>query len=128
MTSGRVPNTLEIKNNTPRCAILTVGQVLSYGLSFARSVLLARLLTKADFGLAAMFGMTLSILEIAGRMSFGQQIIQSKDGDTESFQATSQAFQSVLVTFQALLLICLSYPLALAFKVRNLLGHLPYWP
>lgn len=94
--------------------------MLSYGLSFARSVLLARLLTKADFGLAAMFGMTLSILEIAGRMSFGQQIIQSKDGDTESFQATSQAFQSVLVTFQALLLICLSYPLALAFKVPQL--------
>lgn len=99
--------------------ILTLGQVASYGLSFARNVILARLLTKADFGLAAVFGMTLSLLEIAGRMSFGQQIIQAKDGNSEPFQATSHAFQFALSLAGALLIFSLSHPVALAFKMPD---------
>jgi O-antigen/teichoic acid export membrane protein len=97
--------------------VLTLGQVASYALSFARNVILARLLTKADFGLAALFGMTLLMLEVAGRMSFGQQIIQSKNGDCESFQATSQTFQFMLSAAGAFLILLLSHPLAHAFKV-----------
>jgi O-antigen/teichoic acid export membrane protein len=67
-------------------AILTLGQLISYGLSFVRNVILARALTKADFGLAAVFAMTVSLLEVAGRMSFGQQIVQSTEGDSEAFR------------------------------------------
>jgi len=100
--------------------LLTLGQVASYGLSFMRNVILARMLTKADFGLAAMFGMTLSLLEVAGRMSFGQQIIQSKDGNEESFQATSHTFQFMLSVVGAFLVVGLSHPLACAFKVPQL--------
>ncbi len=100
--------------------VLTVGQVAGYGLSFARNVILARTLTKADFGLAAVFGMTLSLLEVAGRMSFGQQIIQSKAGDSAPFQATSHAFQFALSLASAFLMAGLSYPLAHAFKVPGL--------
>jgi O-antigen/teichoic acid export membrane protein len=92
----------------------------SYGLSFARNIILARLLTKSDFGLAAVFGMTLSLLEIAGRMSFGQQLIQSKEGDSASFQATSHAFQFMLSVVGAFLMLLLSHPLAHAFKVPQL--------
>jgi O-antigen/teichoic acid export membrane protein len=97
--------------------LLTLGQVASYGLSFARNVILARLLTKADFGMAALFGMTISLLEVAGRMSFGQQIIQSKHGDSESFQATSHAFQAALALIGAFLILILSYPVARIMKV-----------
>jgi O-antigen/teichoic acid export membrane protein len=97
--------------------VLTVGQVASYGLSFARNVILARMLTRADFGLAALFGITITLLEIAGRMSFGQQVIQSKEGDSRSFLATSQAFQFALSIAGAVLIVGLSHPLAHAFKV-----------
>ena len=90
--------------------LLTLGQVASYGLSFIRNVILARMLTKVDFGLAAMFGMTLSLLEVSGRMSFGQQIIQSKDGNVESFQATSHTFQFMLSVIGAFLVAALSHP------------------
>ena len=103
-----------------RCTmLLTLGQVTSYGLSFIRNVILARMLTKVDFGLAAMFGMTLSLLEVSGRMSFGQQIIQSKDGNAESFQATSHTFQFMLSVIGAFLVAALSHPLAYAFKVPH---------
>lgn len=100
--------------------ILTAGQVASYGLSFLRNMILARMLTKADFGLAAVFGMTISMLELAGRMSFGQQIIQAKDGDSEAFVASSHSFQFSLALFGAVLLAAFSYPLACAFKVPHL--------
>ncbi len=100
--------------------LLSVGQIASYGLSFARNVILARVLTKADFGLAALFSMTIILLEIAGRMSIGQQIIQSKDGDSKSFQATSHAFQAVLASSGALLIVALSHSMARIMHVPNL--------
>jgi O-antigen/teichoic acid export membrane protein len=99
---------------------LTLGQVASYGLSFARNIILARMLAKADFGLGAVFAMTVSLLEVAGRMSFGQQIIQSKDGDSGPFQATSHTFQFVLAAAGACLILGLSHPAAQAFKVPGL--------
>jgi O-antigen/teichoic acid export membrane protein len=101
-------------------AILTLGQVTSYGLSFVRNIILARMLTKADFGLIAIFSMTLSLLEVAGRMSFGYQLIQSKDGDSKPYQATAHTFQFALSVAGAGLIVALSYPLAHAFKVPQL--------
>jgi O-antigen/teichoic acid export membrane protein len=83
--------------------VLTLGQVASYGLRFARNIIRARMLTKADFGLGAVCGMTVSLLEVAGRMSFGQRIIQSKDGDSGPFQAASRAFRFVLTAVGAFL-------------------------
>jgi O-antigen/teichoic acid export membrane protein len=95
---------------------LTVGQCAAYGLSFVRNIILARMLTRADFGLAAAFGMTIGLLELAGRMSFGQQVVQSPEGDSEEFQSTSQAFQFIAGTASALLMAALSAPLAHLFK------------
>ncbi|MDB6093004.1 MAG: tuaB [Verrucomicrobia bacterium] len=82
--------------------------------------MLARALTKADFGLAALFSMTVTLLEIAGRMSFGQQTVQSKEGGLPTFQATSHAFQFVLSSCGALLILTLSYPMAHAMHVPQI--------
>ena len=99
--------------------LLTVGQVASYGLAFVRNIILARTLAKADFGLAAAFSMTVSLLEVAGRMSLGQQIVQSRDGDSEAFQASSHAFQFLLAVTGAVFIVLLGGPLAHAFKAPN---------
>ena len=61
--------------------VFTAGEVLSYELSFARNGILARALMKSDFGLFAVFGMLLSVLEVADGMSFGLLLIQPKVGD-----------------------------------------------
>lgn len=98
-------------------AILTCGRLLVYSLSFARNLILVRMLTKADFGLAAVFGLTIGLLEVAGRMAFGQQVIQSKDGNTESFLATSHTFQLIAGLSGAVLIALLSVPLAHLFEV-----------
>jgi O-antigen/teichoic acid export membrane protein len=77
--------------------------VASYGLSFLRNLILARLLTKADFGLAALFANALAMLEVASRMSFGQQVVQSAYGADRTFRDTAHAFQLCL----ALVGVCL---------------------
>lgn len=74
-------------------AYLTAGQVAGQGLSFARNMLLARYLTKADFGLAAAFALTIGLMELTGRLALGTQVVQAKDGNTEEFQRNSHAFQ-----------------------------------
>lgn len=100
--------------------LLTSGRFASYALSFVRSIILARMLTKADFGLAAVFAMAVMLLEITSRMAFGQQIVQAKDGDSESFQATAHTFQFGLALVGAVLMATLSGAMASAFKVPEI--------
>ena len=80
------------------------------------------MLTKADYGLAAVFGLTIGLLEVAGRMAFGQQVVQNREGDSDAFLATSHAFQMMAGTCGAVLIILLSLPLARLFEVSAL------WP
>lgn len=99
--------------------LMTVGQVVMYGLSFIRNLVLARMLAKADFALAALFSMAILLLELSGRMSFGTQVIQSKDGDTAEFQASAQSLMFVGGVCSAILLIGMSIPMANIFGVPN---------
>jgi len=97
--------------------VLTMGQVVAYGLSFLRNLILARVLAKADYGLASVFGMALTLLEVGGRMAFGIQVIQSKEGDTASFQASAHALQFIGGMCSAVLIAGLSAPMARLFGV-----------
>ena len=99
--------------------LLTLGKVLTYGLSFLRNVILARLLAKADFGLAAVFGMTMMLLELNGRMAFGTQVIQAKEGGTPGFQASAHALQFVGGLCSAALIAVMSVPMARLFDVPD---------
>jgi len=84
-------------------AYLTAGQVAAQGLSFGRNLLLARYLTKADFGLAAAFALTIALMELTGRLALGTQVVQAKDGNTETFQRNTHAFQLAAGVFSAVL-------------------------
>jgi O-antigen/teichoic acid export membrane protein len=101
-------------------ALLSIGQVAGYGLSFVRNLILARLLTKADFGLAAALAMTISLLELVGRMAFGIQSIQARNGDEPEFQAVAHAVQMAFGVGSALIVVAGAYPMARAFGVPEL--------
>ena len=97
--------------------IITAGRVGGYGLSFVRNMILARFLTKADFGLAVLFVTTVSLLELAARMAFGQQLLQARKGNSGAFQATSHAFQSLLGLAGAIVVCVVSRPVAQMLSV-----------
>jgi O-antigen/teichoic acid export membrane protein len=102
---------------TGRFAQVTVGQVLAYTLSFVRNLILARVLSIADFGLAAIFSLALAMFELTGRLALGKQVIQSADGDSERFMSTAHAFQFLAGGINAIALLALCVPMAHLFKV-----------
>ena len=96
------------------------GQVAIYGLAFTRNLILARLLTKTDFGLAAALSMAMTLLEFVSKMAFGRQIIQDPEGDDPYFQSVAHATQMVIGLASALIVMAGAYPMAIAFGVPEL--------
>jgi O-antigen/teichoic acid export membrane protein len=93
-------------------SFLSASEVLTQGCSLARNVILARFLTKADFGVAALLGMILTLFEMSGKMALGQQIVQSRRGDEPSFLSSVHFTQFASGTSSAVLILCLAWPVA----------------
>jgi len=99
--------------------VLTAGQSLSYGLSFVRNLILARILSRADFGLAATFALAINMLEMASRVSLGKQVIQAKDGESPRFIGTAHSFLFLTGAISTVVILAASIPLAHLFKVPD---------
>ena len=98
-------------------AVIGLGQVVSQGLSFARNVIVARLVSPADFGIAATFALTVMLLEMISDLSAGTLLIQSEHGDEPRFQGTVHSVTVVRGLFNGLLLFALAWPVAHLFNI-----------
>lgn len=101
-------------------SLLTAGQMATYGLSFTRNLILARLLTKTDFGLASALAMAVSLLELVTRMAFGTQLIQARDGEDPRFQAVAHTVQVSTGLISVTFVLVGAYPMAYTFGVPGL--------
>ncbi len=61
--------------------------------SFVRNIVIARLVTPADFGVAATFVMAVTFLEMLSDLSPDRLLIQAKEGDEPRFQGAAQLLQ-----------------------------------
>ena len=102
--------------------ILTLSRVIGYALSFVRNIVLARMLTKADFGLSAAFATTILMLELSGRSGLPQLIIRSPRGEDSSFMASLQTLQLLGGLISAGLLLAFCQPMARLFGVPEAAG------
>jgi O-antigen/teichoic acid export membrane protein len=98
-------------------ALLTAGQMFSQGCSFLRNVIIARLLTPADFGIAATFSMTLAFIEMISGIATDKLIIQSPDGDDEKFQSNLHLIQFARGLLNGTILLGIASPMATLFGV-----------
>lgn len=96
---------------------LSVGQALNYGCSFLRLAILARLLSREDFGIAATFAITIATLEMVGNIAINRLIVQSENGDRPDFQATLQLVEVCRGLTNAALLFVLAWPASRFFGV-----------
>jgi len=85
-------------------ALLTVSQGISFVTSFARNIIFARLLTKADFGIAATFAMVIALLEFTAKCGLERQVVQAKEGEREDFIGTAHAVQAMVGVASALVI------------------------
>ncbi len=73
--------------------MLTIATGTGQACNFIRNIIVARLVTPADFGVAATFAMAVSFLEMLSDLSPDRLLIQAKDGDEPHFQKTAQLIQ-----------------------------------
>lgn len=76
-------------------AILALGQAATQASSFARNIILARLISPADFGIAALFAMTLQVVEMLTNVAAETFLVQSEDGNEPELQSTLHFFRAV---------------------------------
>ena len=98
-------------------ALLTGGSVVSSVCSFARNIVIARLLSVEDFGIAAIFVITVSLLERMSYIALDRFLVQAADGDDPRVQAVAQAVQAARGVLSAVLLSVLAGPIASLFGV-----------
>lgn len=96
---------------------LGAGQGFSQGCSFIRNVIVARLISTADFGIAATFAITLSLIEMLSNLAADKLILQSKKGDDPGFQETLQFVQFGRGIFSSVWLFLLAGPVSRLFGV-----------
>jgi O-antigen/teichoic acid export membrane protein len=111
---------------------LAAGQIFIQICSFVRNVIIARLVSPADFGIASMFAISLSLIEMISNLAAEKLIIQDFEGDSERFQATIHCLQFVRGCLIGLLLFSIAGPLARLFGVEDArwafqwLGSIPF--
>jgi O-antigen/teichoic acid export membrane protein len=98
---------------------ITLGEVINQGCSMLRNVVLARVLTKADFGTAALLGMSISVFEIGGRLSIEYCLVQSKEGDEPRFMYVAHFIQAMLGLLSGTLIFLTARPMAVFFGIPS---------
>jgi O-antigen/teichoic acid export membrane protein len=99
--------------------LLGIGQIVGYAASFARNMLLARALSRADFGISAAFALTITAFELSNKMAIGQQVVQSRSGDSEQFQATAHLCQFVAGALGTILISLFGGTMANLFQIPD---------
>jgi O-antigen/teichoic acid export membrane protein len=102
--------------------VVTIGQLLSYGCSMVRNMILARLLSRADFGACAGLGIMLGLFELTGKMGIARFVVQDPEGDQAGFAATMHTILLGVGLASGMLLLCGAPFLVKAFNFQG-----PIW-
>lgn len=85
-----------------------------------RNVILARLLSVADFGVAATFSLIVVLMDIAQSAGVNRMIVQARDGASEALQASLQSVQALIGLVTALVLLAISLPYSHFMKTEGI--------
>src|SRR5687768_16809349 len=99
--------------------ILTTGNATAALLGLARNVIIARLISVEDFGIASTFAITMALVEMASNFSLDRLVVQDRDGDRPHVLATLHAVQAVRGLIGAGILYMLAGLLASLFGVPD---------
>jgi O-antigen/teichoic acid export membrane protein len=94
---------------------LTFFNSLAAVLGLVRNIIVARLISVEDFGIASTFAMAMALIDMSANIGVNRLIVQSKDGNSEEFQASLQGFQVARGFAGGALILILAHPLATMF-------------
>ena len=99
--------------------LVGLSQAFIMALSFGRNVIIGRIVSIPDMGIAATIALALQIVESASEMNVNQLIIQSKEGDDPRLQSNAHTFMVLRGLITALILVISGGPLARLFGVPD---------
>lgn len=97
--------------------ILTFGNTFGAVLLLVRNILVARLVSVEDFGIASTFAITLALLEMITNFALDRLIVQARDGEHEKLQSTLHSLQVARGAIASLVLFVVAHPIAVLFAV-----------
>ena len=102
--------------------VLTMGEAVIYGCSFVRNMILARVLTKEDFGISAAFSLIITLLEFSSKLGISRFVIRDEEGDEPEFLAAAHLVQGAVAVLSSLLMVAAAWPLARLFGIPTAVG------
>lgn len=98
---------------------LTIGYGLSAVFSFLRNIILARLVSVEDYGIASLFAITMAIIEMLSNIAIDKLLVQTKGEQLDKLQAVGQMFQFFRGLSSGLLIYLLAKQIAEFFQVPD---------
>ena len=98
---------------------LAVGQLFNQACLLLKNVILARLISTVDYGIASALGLALSVIEMTSNIAIGTLIIQSPQGNDPDFNGTAQLLQLYRGLVNTLLLFFLAGPISFLFGIPD---------
>jgi O-antigen/teichoic acid export membrane protein len=95
-----------------KAALIFSGNAATSVLLLIRSLLVGRMISVADFGIAATFALAMSVVNMLSTLGLQQQIVQARDGDDPRLQSALQGFHLLRGVISCLLLLLLAGPIA----------------
>jgi O-antigen/teichoic acid export membrane protein len=99
--------------------VLSLGEAVVYGLSFIRNMILARMLTKSDFGIAAALALIITLFEFSAKLGISRFLVQDREGNREDFLNTAHFVQGAVSVLSSLLMAVAAWPLARLFSIPD---------
>ncbi len=91
---------------------MTGGGAVGALCAFARNIVVARLISVEDFGIASTFAITMALVEMSAGLGVDRLIVQAADGNNPKLQATIQGFNVVRGALVGLILFAIAGPIA----------------
>ncbi len=112
-------------------ATIALAQIAGQVCSLGRNVIIARLVSQTDFGIAAIFVMVVSFLQMTTNLSLNRLLVQAPDGNSVEFQKVGHFLQMIRGIICCIILLALAVPIANLFSIpetRNAFFVLAFIP
>jgi O-antigen/teichoic acid export membrane protein len=92
--------------------MLVSGNAFGSALLLVRNLIIARLVSPEDYGIASTFAVAMSIVEMLSYLGLNQMIVVDRDGDDPGVQKAMQGFQVLRGVTSSLILFAIAIPYA----------------
>jgi len=101
-------------------SLVTTSQLLVGACSFLRNIVISRHISVEDFGIAVVFAMVATLLEMTSYLALDNFLVQDDQGHSDTMLASAHALQFGRGLFGAGLLFLIASPIAHLFKVPDI--------